>query len=111
VRKKARRPPWMGVYTWVFLLDKWQSKEFKDVSKQNKINRSSSRGGAVHRPGCIAHHDIALELAKKLKRPTHPDEIFIATHKKKNGEWVDTRATKTHVSYLSFFNVSNILSV
>ncbi|XP_058735947.1 uncharacterized protein LOC131608020 [Vicia villosa] len=91
----------MGVDTWEFLLAKWETKEFKDVSKQNKINRSSSRGGAVHTSGRIAHHDVALELAKKLKRPAHPDELFIATHKKKNGEWVDERAAKTHETYAS----------
>ncbi|KAL5057864.1 hypothetical protein RYX36_029468 [Vicia faba] len=30
--------------------------------------------------------------AKKLKRSAHSDEIFIATHKKKNGEWFNPRA-------------------
>ncbi|XP_058751639.1 uncharacterized protein LOC131645254 [Vicia villosa] len=100
-KEKACKPPWMGVDTWVFLLEKWQTKEFKDVSKQNKTNRSSSRGGAVHTSGRKAHHDVALELAKKLKRPAHPDELFIATHKKKNGEWVDERAATTHETYVS----------
>ena len=61
-REQACKPPWMGVDTWTFLLDKWQTKEFKDVSEQNKINRSSSRGGAVHTSGRIAHHDVSLEL-------------------------------------------------
>ncbi|XP_058741387.1 uncharacterized protein LOC131613759 isoform X1 [Vicia villosa] len=100
-KDQAHKPPWMGVDTWAFLLAKWETKEFKDVSKQNKINRSSSRGGAVHTSGRIAHHDVALELAKKLKRPAHPDELFIATHKKKNVEWVDERAAKTHETYVS----------
>ncbi|CAI8584722.1 unnamed protein product [Vicia faba] len=50
-RKKASSPPWMGEDTWAVLLDKWRSKEFKDVFQQNKINRSSSIGGAVHMSG------------------------------------------------------------
>ncbi|XP_058731848.1 uncharacterized protein LOC131603526 isoform X2 [Vicia villosa] len=100
-KEKACKPPWMGVDTWEFLIEKWQTKEFKDVSKQNKINRSSSKGGAVHTSGRRAHHDVALDLAKKLKRPAHPDELFIATHKKKNGEWVDERAATTHETYVS----------
>ncbi|XP_058758678.1 uncharacterized protein LOC131631935 [Vicia villosa] len=37
-KDQARKPPWMGVDTWEFLLAKWETKEFKDVSKQNKIN-------------------------------------------------------------------------
>ncbi|XP_058750900.1 uncharacterized protein LOC131623924 [Vicia villosa] len=115
-KEKACKPPWMGVDTWKFLLEKWQTKDFKDVSKQNKTNRSSSRGGAVHTSGRKAHHDVALELAKKLKRPAHPDELFIATHKKKNGEWVDERAATTHMKVkreieINIFGLRGFLNV
>ena len=61
-REKGRKPGWMGVDTWTYLLDKWKSDEFKVVSQQNKINRSSKKGGAVHTTGRRAHHDVALEL-------------------------------------------------
>ncbi|GAU51744.1 hypothetical protein TSUD_137390 [Trifolium subterraneum] len=37
--------------------------------------------------------------ATKLGRPVHPDELFVVTHKKKNGEWVDRRSERTHAEY------------
>ncbi|KAL5063937.1 hypothetical protein RYX36_025674 [Vicia faba] len=41
-----------------------------------------------------AYFDFFKE--KKLSRPPNPDELFMVTHKKKNGQWVDRRAENTH---------------
>ena len=46
-----------------------------------------------------------------LGRPVHPDELFVATHKKRNGEWVDRRSEKTHVSHYSIENMKLKLSL
>ncbi|WJX52560.1 hypothetical protein P8452_38659 [Trifolium repens] len=73
--------------------------EFKTRSERNKTNRASSKGGALHTTGRKAHHDIALDMNAMLGRPVHPDELFMATHKKRNGEWVDRRSEKTHNDY------------
>ncbi|CAI8587752.1 unnamed protein product [Vicia faba] len=47
--------------------------------------------------GIRAHHDVAIELEKKLSRPPNLDELFMVTHKKKNGQWIDRRAENTYV--------------
>ncbi|KAL5080521.1 hypothetical protein RYX36_008942 [Vicia faba] len=89
----------MGEKVYAYLLDGWQIEEFKKVSRQNKTNRASTKGGAVHTTGRRAHHDVAIELEKKLSRPPNLDELFMVTHKKKNGQWVDRRAENTHEAY------------
>ncbi|WJX73767.1 hypothetical protein P8452_57512 [Trifolium repens] len=71
---------------------------FRTRSERMKINRASSKGGALHTTGRKAHHDIALDMNAMLGRPVHPDELFVATHKKRNGEWVDRRSEKTHAN-------------
>ncbi|KAK2397228.1 hypothetical protein QL285_058826 [Trifolium repens] len=99
LRKKNKKPEWMNEEGWKYLTDRWEEDEFKTRSERNKINRASSKGGALHTTGRKAHHDIALDMNAMLGRPVHPDELFVATHKKKNGEWVDRRSEKTHNDY------------
>ncbi|WJX11466.1 hypothetical protein P8452_02079 [Trifolium repens] len=84
---------------WKYLTDRWKEDEFKTRSERNKTNRASSKGGALHTTGRKAHHDIALDMNAMLGRPVHPDELFMATHKKRNGEWVDRRSEKTHPNH------------
>ncbi|KAK2458192.1 hypothetical protein QL285_005381 [Trifolium repens] len=55
--------------------------------------------GTLHTTGRKAHHDIALDMNAVFGRPVHPDELFVATHKKRNGEWVDRCSEKTHNDY------------
>ncbi|WJX73437.1 hypothetical protein P8452_57219 [Trifolium repens] len=99
LRKKNKKPEWMNEEGWKYLTDRWEEDEFKTRSERNKINRASSKGRALHTTGRKAHHDIALDMNAMLGRPVHPDELFVATHKKKNGEWVDRRSEKTHNDY------------
>ena len=65
-RKKMKKPSWMGEITWAQLLDYWESKEFKEISSQNKTNRASVRGGALHSTGRKSHPEIALGLVSFL---------------------------------------------
>jgi len=70
---KATRPSWIGENTWTGLLNYWDSKKFKEKSIQNKLNRSSTRGGTVGSTSCKSHIDIALGLVS----------IYISLHKPK----------------------------
>ncbi|KAL5068111.1 hypothetical protein RYX36_018998 [Vicia faba] len=79
--------------------------------------QKNSKRGAVHTTGRGAHDDVAIELDKKLSRPLNPDELFMVTHKNKNGQWVDHRTENTYVipflclnliSYLSTQNDNNM---
>ena len=49
-RMKVTRPNWIIEQAWIGLLDYWDSKKFKEQSIQNKLYRSSTRGGALHKP-------------------------------------------------------------
>ncbi|XP_058754574.1 uncharacterized protein LOC131627737 [Vicia villosa] len=76
VRDKEERPRWMGEDAYKGLLKHWESDGFKKMYSQNKNNRSSSKGGAVHSTGRKAHHDIALDMRKILGQVVYPDELF-----------------------------------
>ncbi|PNX70723.1 hypothetical protein L195_g057679, partial [Trifolium pratense] len=47
---------------WTYLTDRWKEEDFKKRSERNKINRASSKGGALHTTGRKAHHEIALDM-------------------------------------------------
>ncbi|XP_068495492.1 uncharacterized protein [Phaseolus vulgaris] len=98
-RVKGSRPTWIGEEAWGELLNYWDSQKFKDKSSQNKINRSSVRGGALHSSGRKSHLDIALGLERKYGRPVEPDELFLATHTNKKGDWIDGRSRETYETY------------
>jgi len=44
--------------------------QFKDKSTQNKANRGSARGGALHSTGRKSHSDIAVALVSTCHRLT-----------------------------------------
>ncbi|XP_027186919.1 uncharacterized protein [Cicer arietinum] len=99
VRKKGTRPSWIGEEAWTGLQAYWEGTSFKNISNQNKTNRASTRGGAVHTSGRKAHIDVAIELSNNLQRDLLPDELFLTTHKRKNGAWVDSRAESTYGTF------------
>ncbi|CAL5196179.1 unnamed protein product [Lathyrus oleraceus] len=103
-RRKETRPSWIGDDAWVELQTYWKKTEFLAVSSQNKTNRASARGGAVHTTGRKAHIDVALQLSRELQRDLRPDELFLKTHKRKNGEWVDSRAASTYKTFKEKFD-------
>jgi hypothetical protein len=61
-RKKRTRPAWITGVAWTGLEDEWKKEKFLKISKQNKANRASKKGGALHTSGRKAHVDVALEL-------------------------------------------------
>jgi len=65
-RARGSRPTWMGEEAWFGLLRYWDTQKFKEQSSQNKINRNTGRGGALHSSGCKSHLDIALDLVSIL---------------------------------------------
>ncbi|KAL5054877.1 hypothetical protein RYX36_035559 [Vicia faba] len=99
VRKKGTRPHWICEEAWKGLIVHWEGEAFLKISTQNKTNRASGKGGAVHTTGRKAHVDVALSMAQELGRSVDPDELFLATHKKKSGNWVDNRSQTTYKHY------------
>ncbi|XP_068472509.1 uncharacterized protein [Phaseolus vulgaris] len=85
-RAKSVRPSWIGKQAWAKLLNYWDSPQFKDKSTQNKANRGSARGGALHSTGRKSHSDIAVTLERQYGRPLELYELFMATHTNKKGK-------------------------
>nr|XP_012569447.1 uncharacterized protein LOC101512926 [Cicer arietinum] len=85
VRKKGTRPSWIGVEAWTGLQAYWEDILFKNISNQNKTNRALAGGGVVHISCRKAHIDVAIELSNNLQRDLLPNELFLTTHKRKNG--------------------------
>lgn len=66
VRDKNERLPLTGVDAQKYLLYEWKKEDFKKLLQPNKINQSSSRGGAIHTTSRRAHHGVALKLMSIL---------------------------------------------
>lgn len=62
VRKKGTRPHWICEEAWKGLNVHWEGEAFIKISSQNKTNRNSCKGGAVHTTGRKAHVDVALSM-------------------------------------------------
>jgi len=56
----------MGEEAWVELLRYWDIQKFKEQSSQNKINRNTGWGGALHSSSRKSHLDIVLDLVSIL---------------------------------------------
>ncbi|CAI8588925.1 unnamed protein product [Vicia faba] len=69
------------------------------LGKRGENRNGWVKRGTVHTTGRRAHRDVAIELEKKLSRPPNLDELFMVTHKKKNGRWVGRDAENTHEAY------------
>jgi len=64
--RKKGRPKWISVDAWTGLETYWKTNpDFLKSSNQNKTNRASTKGGAVHTSGRKAHIDVALELVSE----------------------------------------------
>ena len=61
-RETNGKPTWIGEDSWRGLTTYWDSPEFQRLSAQNKANRASTKGGAVHTSGRIAHSEVARFL-------------------------------------------------
>lgn len=48
---------------------------------------------------CILNKYLLFWQEEDLKRPLDPEELFLATHKRKSGEWVDSGSEGTYDSY------------
>ncbi|XP_050889278.1 uncharacterized protein LOC127094493 [Lathyrus oleraceus] len=47
---------------------------------------------------------IYILTSRELQRDLRPDELFLKTHKRKNGEWVDSRAASTYKTFKEKFD-------
>jgi hypothetical protein len=65
-RLRGEREDWIGEQDWATLQSYWTSPAFQTISAQNRRNRASERGGALHTTGRIPHHEVIDTLVSYL---------------------------------------------
>ncbi|XP_073221771.1 uncharacterized protein [Cicer arietinum] len=82
-----------------FQPDYWIWTEHGEVKPMVETRGGSTSSRIVHTSGRKAHIDVAIELSNNLQRDLLPDELFLTTHKRKNGACVDSRAESTYGTF------------
>ncbi|XP_009598268.1 uncharacterized protein [Nicotiana tomentosiformis] len=98
------RPNWIREDVWSQLLAKWNTLEWKKKSEHAKLNRASTKGGALHTRGSISFAAHRLRMEKERGGDVTYAEVFAETHKKKKKDdtregWVESHASETFDKY------------
>ncbi|WJX36901.1 hypothetical protein P8452_24734 [Trifolium repens] len=104
-RNKREKPSWIGEDAWKDLLEEWKKPAYQEISKRNKKNRDSAKGGSLHTGGSITFTEHTLRMAEEFGREPTVDEVFLRTHiRKKDSSWVDDRSRKTYDDFQTKLN-------
>ncbi|WJX25857.1 hypothetical protein P8452_14850 [Trifolium repens] len=104
-RNKREKPSWIGEDAWKDLEEEWKKPAYQEISKRNKKNRDSKKGGSVHTGGSRSFIDHTLKMAEELGRQPTVDEVFLRTHiRKKDSDWVDLRSKNTYDTFQTKLN-------
>jgi len=101
-RRTREQPPWIGETLWGTMCDYWDTEEAQKRSKTYSKARLSDRNGLgphVHYFGPKSFQEIQDELEEKMGRPVPLGEVFIQTHTKSDGTYVDQKAEKIALAY------------
>ncbi|XP_055832508.1 uncharacterized protein LOC129901378 isoform X2 [Solanum dulcamara] len=103
VQKNNEKPRWLREEIWL-KLEKWNTPEFKKKCERAKAAPASVKGGSLHIGGSMSFAAHRREMTKLKGEEVSDVEVFEETHKKRNkdgtgGEWVESRAEETFVSY------------
>ncbi|XP_075111858.1 uncharacterized protein LOC142181997 [Nicotiana tabacum] len=88
-RRGGTKPERICVDIWNQLLKKWNTPEWKKKSEHVKLNKASTKGGALHTRGSISFAAHRLRLEKERRGDVTYAKMFVETHKKKKKD--DTR--------------------
>ncbi|XP_010513333.1 PREDICTED: uncharacterized protein LOC104789310 [Camelina sativa] len=84
------------------MVDYWETEEAQQRSVTYSKARMSDRGGLgphVHLSGSKSYQQIHNEMEKELGRPVSLGEVFIKTHTKPDGTYVDRKAEQISLNY------------
>ncbi|XP_050896099.1 uncharacterized protein LOC127102811 [Lathyrus oleraceus] len=84
-RRKGTRPSWIGDDAWL---------NFKLIGKRPSFWLCLLKTRPIELPQEV--EQSTPQASRELQRDLRPDELFLKTHKRKNGEWVDSRAASTY---------------
>ncbi|CAB80814.1 putative transposon protein [Arabidopsis thaliana] len=101
-RTTREQPPWIGETLWGTMCAYWDTEAAQKRSRTYSKARLSDRNGIgphVHYSGPKSFQEIQDELEEKLGRPVHLGEVFIETHTKSDGSFVDQKSEKIAQAY------------
>ncbi|WJX77846.1 hypothetical protein P8452_61117 [Trifolium repens] len=90
-------PSWISTKVWDELVVKWNSKDFKEKSAQNKAKRDSDKGVSCHTKGSISASNHKDRMERKEDREVEMSKVHRKLHVyEKNGEFTDDESKKLH---------------
>ncbi|KAG7527940.1 putative transposase Ptta/En/Spm plant [Arabidopsis suecica] len=97
------RPYWIEKTLWREMCTYWDTEEAQAKSSTTSAARMSDRNGLgphKHVSGPKSFLQVEQEMEVELGRPPTIGEVFIRTHTKKDGTFVDRKAQEIHQAYL-----------
>ncbi|XP_023643495.1 uncharacterized protein LOC111831956 [Capsella rubella] len=98
VRTTREQPSWIVDTIWDVMVAYWDTEE----AQQRSQTYSSARKGLgphVHFSGPKSFQQIQYEMEQKMGRPVSLGELFVKTHTKPDGSYVDLKAEKVGETY------------
>ncbi|KAL1219687.1 putative transposase-like protein [Cardamine amara subsp. amara] len=102
VRGTRKRPNWINKTIWETMSAYWDTEEAKKRSQIYSDARMSERDGLgphIHLSGPKSYNQIQQDLEEELGRPVNLGEVFIKTHTRPDGTYVDLKAEKIAQTY------------
>ncbi|XP_010506993.1 PREDICTED: uncharacterized protein LOC104783546 [Camelina sativa] len=102
VRRSGVQPPWIGDKVWPIMCEYWNTPDAMERSENASHCRNSDRGGlGVHKhlAGQKSYVQIHQEMEEELGRPVSLVEVFLKTHTRPDGSFVDQKAKQVAETY------------
>ncbi|XP_013597172.1 PREDICTED: uncharacterized protein LOC106305339 [Brassica oleracea var. oleracea] len=101
-RRKRKQPSWIHDTLWEEMTAYWDTSVAKKKSETASVARLSERNGLgphKHNTGQKSFQQIEYEMVEELGRPVSLGEVYIKTHTKKDGTYVDLKAEQVAEIY------------
>ncbi|KAG7610615.1 F-box-like domain superfamily [Arabidopsis suecica] len=101
-RRTREQPPWIGETLWAVMCAYWDTEPTQKQSRTYSKARLSDRNGLgphIHFSGPKSFQEIQDELEEKLGRMVTIGEVFVDTHTKSDGTYVDRKAEMIAQTY------------
>ncbi|XP_019089235.1 PREDICTED: uncharacterized protein LOC109128024 [Camelina sativa] len=101
-RRSGVQPPWIGEKLWPVMVEYWKTPDAIEKSENASQCRNSDRGGlGVHKhlAGQKSFVQIHQEMEEELGRPVSLVEVFLKTHTRPDGTFVDQKAKQVAKTY------------
>ncbi|XP_042419213.1 uncharacterized protein LOC122007412 [Zingiber officinale] len=101
IKKKGTRPAYVSEMTWSAWTTTWAAERWQENAEKARSNRNTEPGGpstgiARHTSGSKSIVEHAMDLEHDLAWQPTCMEVFLKTHKKKDGSFIDSRSRALH---------------